>query len=340
MKTTSIVLLLTIVTFAGCVGNDAPTSTPTPSGDGDAWDLNDDVPEGSVHFIVLGDVGSGMDGEQDEVAAGVVKVCKARGCDFAIVAGDNIYNSGVRNEYDPQFNSKFEEPYKDVDMPFYLVLGNHDNGDGSGSNPAVGDYQVLYTHRKDRPSEKWNMPSRYYRFSVGNVTVVGLDSGPAEVATVPVWSPGSRGDLMQTWLAVETPKITTPWKFAFAHHMYWSNGPHGDAGQYDNAAGRGLFYKRMLEEQVCGKYDVYFSGHDHSLQWLQKASSCPKSELIISAAGGAELYNKRPAGTHPAYFEDYTHWGFWYVDVTGDTFTATVFDEHANALFERSFTRM
>jgi hypothetical protein len=332
MRAVFIGILLASVVVAGCASNAArPGASPSPPITG----LDSKVPNGTVRFVVLGDVGTGEAGEQDEVAGGVVQVCQRLGCNFIMVAGDNIYDAGASSVDDPQFKTKFEDMYRSIDLPFYLVLGNHDNGGGSGQRSAVGDYQVEYSKK----SAKWHMPGRNYAQQIGAVTIVGIDSGPAEVTVSPVWAPGTRGASTQDWLAKETPKIATKWRFAFAHHAYWSNGPHGDAGAFDNVAGRGLFYKRLLESEVCAKYDVFFAAHDHTLQWLKPSDTCPKTELIISGAGGADLYAKRAAGTHPAYFEDYRHHGFWFVDVTGNTFTATAFDEKGAPLFERTMTR-
>lgn len=336
MKQTAFIgLVAGIVVLAGCTGGPSETPTTTePSGEPSLASL---VPEGSTHFIVLGDTGMGNDA-QKRVSGAVEQVCREKGCNFALINGDNIYSVGVRHEFDPQFESKFEVPYRNVDLPFYLVLGNHDNGDGDGSKPAVGDYQVLYSQRTDRSSDKWHMPGRYYSFSSGDVSFIGLDSGPSEVSQAQVWQPGSRGAVMQDWVASEVTKLTTKWRFAFAHHPYISNAIHGDAGMYDNSVGRGLPYKLMLEENICGNVQVFFAGHDHSLQWLPPVGSCGATQFIVSGAGGASIYAKGAAPESPTYFEDYQSYGFFYVDVTGDTFTGTAYDENANILFERSFT--
>ena len=48
-------------------------------------------------------------------------------CNFAVLLGDNIYEYGPDGPTDPQFEQKFEAPYKDFDIPFFLVQGNPDN---------------------------------------------------------------------------------------------------------------------------------------------------------------------------------------------------------------------
>ena len=56
--------------------------------------------------------------------------------------GDNIYDSGVTSVTDPQWQTKFEIPYMGVNLPFYVVLGNHDyggNGAGTEFDKALRD---------------------------------------------------------------------------------------------------------------------------------------------------------------------------------------------------------
>jgi len=79
--------------------------------------------------------------------------------------GDNIYEYGVNSNDDAQFQSKFEKPYANLNFPFFMALGNHDQSGaipGSGVYPKKGDFQVEYTRR----SSKWMMPQRYYQFAV------------------------------------------------------------------------------------------------------------------------------------------------------------------------------
>lgn len=321
-----------LVGLAGCVGSGGPEPGP-PSTEGGTG-----VPEGSVRFVVLGDVGTG-EADQYRVAAAVARVCEDRGCLFALVAGDNVYPDGVTSPHDPQFDEKFESPYAGVDLPFYLVLGNHDNGNGAGDNPEVGDHQVAYAQRTDRPSDKFHMPQRNYAFTVGHVTLFGLDSGPSEVSQPAAWLPGSRGPAMEAWLREELARTATPWRLVFAHHPYASNSVHGDAGLFDNIPGRGLAYRLMLEDLVCGNAQVFFAGHDHTLQWLAPVDGCPGTQFVVSGAGGAEIYARGPPPDHAAFYENYEDHGFWWIDVTGDTFTGAAFDADAGLLFERRFVR-
>lgn len=322
------VLVATGLILAGCI-SDEPADIPS---------VLPESPEGVLRFLVIGDPGTGEE-EQYQVADAMLQVCKIRGCEFVLVNGDNIYNDGVRSAYDQQFEDKFEKPYSNIDLPFWLVLGNHDNGNGAGSNPAAADHQVEYTYREDRTTDKWNMPARYYAFSEGPADFFGLDSGPQEVAQNPLWLPGGYGPQQEAWLEDAVASSTAEWKFAFAHHPYISNGAHGNAGIYDNVAGRGLSYRLMLENTICDEVDVFFAGHDHDLQWLEPTDSCGKTVHIVSG-GAAKTRDRRATAENPALFEAYNQLGFLWVELDGDTFTGVFYDEHADVLFEHSFERV
>ena len=122
-------------------GNDETPNTPTEPGGEDGGDEGGEGPVASnppaaLRFIVIGDSGSGSAG-QYAVGEAIAEVCQRKdefvddmafpGCDLVVGLGDNIYESGVTSVDDPQFAEKFEKPFDPVQLPFYMVLGNHDN---------------------------------------------------------------------------------------------------------------------------------------------------------------------------------------------------------------------
>jgi len=304
--------------------------------------------EAPVRFIVLGDTGTASP-DQYRVAAAVEAVCAVRGCDFAIVNGDNIYENGVTSANDPQFEAKFELPYADLAFPFYMALGNHDNGGlagaGDGSENYKGDYEVAYAQRTGRLSDKWQMPARHYTFREGPLQFWALDTNPLvfygglPLPGDPVWTGIDPLGLQQLlWLKEGLAASDATWKFAFAHHPYISNGQHGDAGSYDGVPTLGENVKLFLEQGACGAIDVYFTGHDHDLQWLQPVAACGATQFMVSGAG-AKTRALRDPTAHAAYFERGSTLGFAWVEVAGDTFTGAYFDGDGGLLFERSFTK-
>lgn len=287
-----------------------------------------------VRFIAIGDTGTGEDG-QYKVAAAMKEICQQRGCDFAIGMGDNIYEDGVDGVNDIQFETKFEQPYKDLHFPFYMSLGNHDNTwifSGDGADNDKGEIQVDYHYRANRMSNKWQMPSRYYQFaapvgqSVPLVSFFSMDTNPTASAGDPSdkYNKDDYAEVQGKWLKEGFKASKAPWKIAFGHHPYLSNGSHGNAGRYDGLAGQGKYYRDMIEDNVCGNADVIFTGHDHDLQFLKEKDSCPGTFHILTGAG-AKARSFGNDDRNAVYWQQDNTLGFFYVELQGDEFRATAY---------------
>ena len=338
------------VLAAACGGNNAGGGgggggDDDGGGDGSGVEPDAAVVAKPVKFIAVGDTGKG-NADQRRVAIAMRDLCAAKGCDFVIMLGDNIYDAGVSSTTDPQWQTKFEQPYMDVNLPFYVALGNHDYGGkliidagGIGNEFDKGAIEVQYT----QVSMKWNMPATYYTFTWGDVGFIVLDTNSI------LWGDTTYGDQAQ-WLpsalaAVQDKK----WIFTMGHHPYLSNGEHGNAGDYDapELGGstipnplpiqNGDAMKSFFDDHVCGISQVYFAGHDHSRQWLNEPSKMCGTELIISGAGASNTSLKDRG--NQAYYEDASEPGFMYVVVDGDTFTGEFYDANGTMDFARSFTR-
>ena len=98
----------------------------------------EDLPtNNATKFLAFGDFGTNNH-NQKQVADAMVNFCKAQGCNFAVTTGDNIYPRGVANIYNgdrslskgqPNYdliNKIFVDMYKRLNIPIYLVFGNHD----------------------------------------------------------------------------------------------------------------------------------------------------------------------------------------------------------------------
>jgi tartrate-resistant acid phosphatase type 5 len=274
--------------------------------------------------VALGDTGKGNDGQRN-VAAAIAAKCARDGCDFALLLGDNVYDSGVASPDDPLFQTVFEEPYRNVDLPFYVILGNHDyGGNGAGYELFKGPYEVQYSQR----STKWRMPAEYYRFREAHVEIFGLDTNKQMYNQAAEQRQDVRG-----WIRGST----ATWKIAMGHHPYLSNGPHGNAGEYDGlpfvpiANGAGV--KNFMDDIVCGKVDLYLCGHDHSRQWL--TGTCDGTELAVSGAGATTT---DLPGRNPTRFQASTL-GFLYVRIEGRTLTAEFLDARGTVEFTRTITK-
>ncbi len=271
-----------------------------------------------VKFVAIGDAGKGNTGQSD-VAKAIKTKCDKDGCDFVLMLGDNIYNSGVSSVNDSQLQTKFEIPYKDLAMPFYMVLGNHDyGGNGAGYEVIRSIHQVRYTNI----SSKWRMPQHFYKFQVENTTFIALDTN-SQLYNV---AKDQHRDIPQ-WIA----EATTTWKIAFGHHPYKSNGRHGNAGKYDGISGApvasGGGVKEFVETVLCGTIDLYISGHDHNRQWL--GEDCDGTQFAISGAGASTTALR---GDNPTLFEA-DSLGFLYISIEGKTLTAEFVDLEGNTEF-------
>ncbi|HMU38570.1 MAG TPA: metallophosphoesterase [Pseudomonadota bacterium] len=272
-----------------------------------------------VTFVAIGDTGKGNSG-QKMVADAVANKCKKDGCDFIQLLGDNIYDSGVSSVTDPQWQTKFEIPYKDIALPFYAALGNHDYGaNGAGTDFGKAKWEILYT----AASTKWKMPANHYRFQVEHADFFVLDTN--------LMMFGKELDTQKTSLEGWLKDSGTKWKFAFGHHPLKSNGPHGNAGMYDGVPLLGNHIKNFFEANVCGKVHFYFSGHDHSRQYLTE--TCSGTGLIVSGAGASTTELK---GKNLFHFQ-MSALGFVYVVLDGNTMRFQFYD--ASGKLEDSYSK-
>lgn len=308
-------------TSGGASGSSGSSGSSTSGGDGGS---SGNVPASkAVRFVAMGDTGTG-DAGQLKIANTIAAKCKKDGCDFVQLLGDNLYKTGASSVDDPVWADLFETPYAAIELDFYAVLGNHDYGaNGAGTDFPKGQNEIDYTKK----STKWKMPSAYFHHVKQNVELFALDTNMAFFSLA-----DQQKTDVSAWLAASKAE----WKIAVGHHPYKSNGPHGNAGSYDRVPIppiNGKAVKTFLEETVCGKVDLYLSGHDHSQQWLNE--SCNGTELAVSGAGAktTEL-----GGKNPSLFET-IELGFLYIVIDGKKLTAEFVDENGTIEFTHTITK-
>jgi tartrate-resistant acid phosphatase type 5 len=320
----SMVIAQRFVTILGVLvacSSDPPAKTPLATSDAGAQDASAKF---GLRFVAVGDTGKGNAG-QKAVASAIKDVCDTRGCDFVTVLGDNIYESGLASADDPLAKTLFEDVYTGIDVDFQMVLGNHDYGGGGlGNEFDKAQNEIAYSAK----SSKWKMPAPHYRFQKPEADFFVLDTNlmlyqkqaPQE-ADVPKWIAESKA----------------PWKIALGHHPYKSNGPHGNAGTYDglpaSSAASGAAVKTFFDTHVCGKTDVYFSAHDHSLQAL--TDTCAGTALFVSGSGSSPTTLSKKNATK---FESLAI-GFAYVTVTNTTLSVDFVDQSGSVLHTETLTK-
>src|SRR5918994_3831276 len=186
--------------------------------------------ENALRFAVIGDSGTGGDG-QLEIAKQLVAFHPKFPFEFAVMLGDNLYGRERPRDYE----NKFEKPYKPLlaaGVKFYAALGNHDDP----------------TQRFYKP---FNMNGeRYHSFKPpkGSIRFFALDSNYMSKEQV-------------AWLEKELAGSDSDWKIPFFHHPIYSSGErHGS-----NVTLREQLEPLFLKYGV----DVVFTGHEHFYERLK-----------------------------------------------------------------------
>ena len=343
--------LVSVLALSACGDSGEPTGVIAPAPPSPA-----PVPapvEAKVRFVAFGDAGRG-NANQTAVGAAMAQLCKLKGCDFALEIGDNFYNVGVDNVADPQWQTAFEVPYKDLNLPIYATLGNHDNSQdvpnnslGEGGDNTRGNVQVAYTMATGTGiSGKWKMPARYYQFTAPLGTAgaaapiaefFSLDSAPL-AATIPnpsdtAYNYMTYGPTQLQWFQTALTNTKAKWTFAFAHHPYISNGSHGNAGRFEQpdqlptspvgvATASGKPWKDLLDASLCAKkVDLFIFGHDHDLEWLKPVATCNTNTEFVLTGAGSDVRAFGNATRNPTFWQQDNAQGFFWFEVTATTLT-------------------
>jgi len=252
--------LLSLLPAAACF-------SPPPLLTGEAPAV-DPRPE-SVRFVAVGDVGK-SNPDQRAVASTIDRACAGE-CDFAVLLGDNLYPRGMAHDTDERMDEVLA-PFVELDLPLYLALGNHDYGHGRDHAAAAAQIRWAASH------EAVHLAGHAYAFDAGPARLWAVDS------TRVFWY-GHRPQ--SEWLSAELDAYPDRVRIVFGHHTMRSNGRHGNAGEYEGwrrvpwMSGRPL--ARLFDQAVCGRADLYLSGHDHNLQLLDHCGTT----LIVSGSGAS-----------------------------------------------------
>ncbi|WP_067720513.1 metallophosphoesterase [Nocardia yamanashiensis] len=280
-----------------------------------------------LRILVTGDAGTGAR-PQWQVADAMRALHAREPISFALGLGDNVYEQGPWADDDAQFSAKFEDPNHDLDFPWIMVQGNHDNSSilpGDGGWLLRGDHEVNYHQR----SSRWFMPSRYYSVRVPHeqpiVEFFVLDLNPIAAYLPPLFAPywAADGQFMTeqaAWLDRAIAESPAKWKIACTHHPYLNNGPHGNAGEYEGlniAPINGIHVQDFFEQHVLGRCQFILSGHDHSLQVLDPNTASKGTRQLISGAAAKSVGGDKSKGTqNAALYENYNDLGFMVLDLT------------------------
>lgn len=228
-------------------------------------------------FIVTSDTGSG-EVDQYKVADSIEDLIKDHNINSVLLLGDNIYETGVTSIDDPQFIEKFEDPYQNINKPFYLCLGNHDYGN-SYLLKSNSQFQIDYSDISD----KWNMPSKYYSIVKKPCEFFFLDTNLDVM---------SESQIMIQFkiMADKLKKSKQKWKIVCGHHPWRSVGGHGNADKRFE-----YFMNDLCKES---EFHLYMCGHDHCKNIILKNNPIDNSiiPLLVIGTGGKKYHGGEDGG--------------------------------------------
>ena len=239
-------------------------------------------------FVVIGDNRAG-DPACDAVYQKVIAAALERKPDFVVNTGDQIDKPGNVEHW-----KRFWELSKNVKVPYFTTVGNHD------AHVEVAGSEETYKGQVELPGNEL-----YYSFIAGNSLFVVLDSyikGEDKKIT---------GDQFM-WLSNVLEKAKQKHKFIFVHHPLFPE--QGKGKHYGNSLDR---YKeerdRLQALFVQHGVTAVFLGHEH-LYLRKTVDGIPH---IIAGGGGAPLYAKEEEG-------GFHH--FVFVNVDGEKVSGEVVD--------------
>jgi predicted phosphodiesterase len=204
-------------------------------------------------FVFIGDTGTASPG-QYQVANAIENSCREKNCQAVFILGDIIYNEGVTSVSDSQFETKFEKPYENIDLPFYIMFGNHD---------YLGCKDCYFAYANI--SEKWNFPSRYYTKEFRDVSFFIIDTESFDLK-------------QREWLAQELENSSATRKVVLGHRPIVTDEVTKVLENWNG--------KQELTEIVCSSADTYISGHSHTLEAHNPSENCETLRLISGTASG------------------------------------------------------
>ena len=167
-----------------------------------------------------------------------VRQVQARAFDSYIFGGDNIYEIGIANPKDAKLDELYVDNFKDVQVPQWVIEGNHD---GFGSYLS----QLLYSQYRDF----WKAPFYYYNQTVN---IRGLRICQVFVDTNQ-WDMSAQTSFLESVLGSDDCQ-SSDFIMVSGHHPIFSAGGHGD-----NEFLKSTLFTNLKRYRV----DLYICGHDH-----------------------------------------------------------------------------
>jgi 3',5'-cyclic AMP phosphodiesterase CpdA len=302
----SLVLVASTVVFASCATPASEARTPPADSVTAIASARFPLPSEEktadstrFSFIVYGDTRSSEDGLELQFEHSLVvqtmldsiatRRSTADPVRFVLQSGDAVVNGGDPRQWNVSFVALINRLTTEGGLPYYLAPGNHDVTDAhSLYDPLRRAGLANYLQAMARlipPNGGTRRLSGYptYAFGYGNTFVIAFDSNIADDQKQFDWVKGQLEGL-------DRGRYTTV--VALFHHPVFSSGPHGGPRvELPTAALRAKWMPLMRRHHVR----LLFAGHDHLYEhWIERyynASGWHRLDQIVSAGGGAPLYN-------------------------------------------------
>lgn len=176
--------------------------------------------------------------------------------DFALLLGDNAYESGTHAEFDSRFatgvtsQGTLDWIGSHIDYPAY---GNHDNNSG-GDGYRDGYSVPVPVAGVDSPvgNPAGMTPELNYSFDYGNAHFVTFDSNMLNSA--------SQLDILLDYVEADLAASTAQWKIVYAHHPV-GGAPDKGEGPEDN------YWQQVVPRLYDAGVDLFLTGHSHTYSW-------------------------------------------------------------------------
>ncbi len=190
------------------------------------------LPKEKIVICALGDTGTGEEGQRE-----VARSLKADSCTHILHLGDIIYPFGIKSDTDPQLGPKFFDHYGDLlegGTELLLTMGNHDRYFRGVISPWL---KLAKKHKN------LIYPQIFYSYQIYDLCIFSIDTNRFFKE-------------QKAWLKKALKTKGCRIKIGMTHFPFASSGRHGRPP---------TSIRNFLKNNLLGKLDMLFSGHDHNL---------------------------------------------------------------------------
>lgn len=307
-----------------------------------------------LRVLVFGDFGyTGR--QQTAVARAMVEEHRARGFDFGLMLGDNLYpcgpeldlpgamdcafnadgntvDPGYRPPVDPQFRELFHGPLAALrlangePLPIHAALGNHDVGYspsclGRSGKLQAGDSRAKACLEVAHREPGWSMPGRHYVVDTPVARFIVFDSNALAIDGYAFSFEGELAFLQEAIAGCGERRC-----FLASHHMPVTAGTHQPGTLTER------YTQRVRQIEEAGRIDAWLAGHDHDLQHALTAKGYDVFVSGNTAKARVEQFGPEPAPGARLHFGT-TAWGFAVLELFPTGWSMRFLDEHRAPLY-------